>query len=145
MKIRSRLLLVLSIPEIIITWIINRTLDYALKYLRKKGAFKKSLNFLKGFKRLFGIFNQGFVHLSISLYIGDEETLKSYLTKPYFHEIILTVLRRHDRMHKKGILKKETCPSCRIIEKNKQYIEDLKKDKVSSSSYKRLRHTKKQH
>ena len=123
MKVRSRLILMFSIWEILLTWVITRTLDYFVRFLRRKINIKVDLSFLRSLSQ---IGDKLVTEFYISNYFDDTAYLRFVTISPYFFDIFVkTPLRTHRRLHKRGILEEKSCQSCQIIIKNKGFLQKL--------------------
>ena len=121
MKVKSKLILMVSIWEILLTWIITRALDFFVRFLRGKINIRVDMHFLR---RLSETTDRFMMELYIPTYFDDTTFLRAFTMSPYLLDIFVKVpLLAHRRLHKRGILEVKSCRSCQIIIKNKGFLE----------------------
>ena len=123
MKIRSKLILMVSIWEILLTWVITRTLDSFVRFLRQRIRLKVDARLLHGFYA--HVIDQCFAQ-----YVADKEFFEVITQLQLFRAYVLLVFGIHKRMHSEGVLETKSCRSCKIITENKdffrKYVSDFK-------------------
>ena len=129
-KSKRKLILMVTIPDILITWIITRTLDYITRRLRGKIRFEGDIHVLG---RLLQIIDQLMTETYILMFFEDTPSARSYLRilarSPHILDIyVKEPLRLHRQLHKRGILKGKSCQSCQVITENKDFLQKLVSD-----------------
>ena len=123
MKLKSRLILLTTLWDILLTWIITRSLDYFVRWIARKSGLKEIRFDLYGF-----VMKQ--LTLSYLGYIASfKESEISILTRlPSFDMVVQSILRSHRRLHRYGILNTKSCRGCQIISKNKIFFQGFEAD-----------------
>lgn len=111
MKVKSRLILVVSIWDILITWAITRALDYFVK------RFGRGLRFEVKWHLLLWLY-QTLIWINL-FYINSYKDSKILSKQLDFSMMVKQTLKRHRQLHIWKRLEKKSCPICYIITKNK--------------------------
>jgi len=120
MKLKSKLILVATIWDIFLTWVITRALDYFVRRIIKKVRFEVDGQFLVRFLRAV---NRWIVDFYIITYLDDIKMVEFLIRSQFFSDFFArAILSSHRRMHRDKILKEESCRSCQIITKNKDFL-----------------------
>jgi hypothetical protein len=120
-SVRLAVVRFLSIPELIITWAIEKLLDFILKH-----AVKSTRKFLRQHRRydFYDILlriNQAFLIHFIPSYVQDTRYATRYPMICFAFESLLIT---HRRMHKRGLVKMaHSCPTCQYILKQRSSFE----------------------
>ena len=110
MKLKSKLILMVTIPDILITWIIR---------------FEVGKHFLE---RLLRTLNRRVVDLYITMYFNDVSSFEKRMLQVLSSSFVRWLLVSHRRVHREGNKKAESCRSCQIITKNKDFLQELVPD-----------------
>jgi len=120
MKVKSKLFLMVSLWEILLTWAITRTLDYLVKWIGRRLKLKINVNF-----HISGKFYMAYLTFCLRyvlLYRDDKVMTKI----DAYRQIIDVTLSVHRRMHRN--LKIKSCQYCRIITKNENFFKQFAPD-----------------
>jgi hypothetical protein len=130
MKLKSKLVLMVTLPDILITWIITRTLDYVIRRLRGRIKFKGHIHFPR---RLLRSIEFWMSYFYIVYYFSDKNFLEHAIkSQSFFREMVMmmarTVLSSHRRWHRDRRFGAKSCSSCQIITENKEFLQRLAPD-----------------
>ena len=118
MRPKSRIILVTTPWDIILTWLITRTLDYVVKRIVAKFRLRVSHSAYDGI-----LMGRHLIILYLTYFVTFKEFGKRIFTRvPFFRTMIKTVLMSHWILHRCGILKTQSCRSCQIILENKNFL-----------------------
>ena len=125
MKVKSRLILLVSIWEtlqlIFITWVIEKALNFLAKRLAIRFKGKAHLGYF--YWRIYGgtVMNINLPYiLSFKTMLENERFLSE--SKAFFL-IVRSALYVHKMMHKHKVLKMEKCKYCKTIIENKSFLQ----------------------
>ena len=121
MREKSRLILLVTIWDILIAWVIGKTLDYFAKRLAKRLRLKGNRHI-----HLFLLSKlEGVLLWANFFYIiqGDEFYSKVYNKEPLsWSQFVLLTLKSHKQLHKNGIFQAKSCRFCRVITEKKDLL-----------------------
>ena len=124
MKLKSRLILLTTLWDVLLTWVITRSLDYFVRWIARKFRLKGihlNLNAL--------LMNRQLTFFYLTYIVSFKESERYILTRlPFFHMIVKSTLRSHGRLHRYGILKTKSCRGCQIISENKNFLQGFEAD-----------------
>jgi hypothetical protein len=133
-SIRLAVVRFLSIPEIIITWAIERLLDFFLRHtVRSTKKFLRKHKLYDFYDILLRI-NQALYFPTVSTYLRNTEY---YAEDPAICYAIESFLIAHRSMHKRDLVKvAHSCPTCQYILKYRSSLERCISEPVLYPPYK---------
>jgi hypothetical protein len=102
----------------IISWFIKKTLDYVWDRGTKRA---KAFKFLLP-SRLSYFYQKFFLYFYINFYL-IEENAYPWCKLPIFPDLVKGILKVHRRLHIENQLSMETCQYCKIILKEKPFLQ----------------------
>lgn len=124
-KRRSRFVLMVTLGEMILNWIVTQILDFIWKQARTRLKRKNP------FRNLLKDFYQRSIYITF-WYLATLREQNLPMTPFFiaaFANVFLPALIAHQRMHRRGILSAKSCPSCRIITQNIEFLEKFVSDR----------------
>jgi len=127
MKLKSKLILMVTIWEILLTWIVTTTLDYLSKRIARRFKFKLEAP-LGDYMRL------TISHMLVSVYLPYIVSLKenslSFFRRreEFFNRLVKVTLRSHRLLHSYGTRKTKLCRYCEIITEYKGFLQKFASD-----------------
>jgi hypothetical protein len=115
-----------TVPDIVLTWVIQKILDYVLAKVISRGKKSK----VSGFEVL-SILPKYYITFALwglSLFKEDAELVRN----AYFQEATSSFLQFHKKMHRYHYLTKHSmdkCPICKIIVEEKSFLLELVPDR----------------
>jgi hypothetical protein len=123
MKLKSGLVLFTTVWEILLTWVITRSLDYFVKWIVRRFRLKPVHLNLNGFM------SRQFVFFYLTYIVSfNEREEPLYARLPFFPDMVSSILTSHRRLHRRGVLKTESCRGCNIILRNKSFLKRYEVD-----------------
>lgn len=102
----------------IISWFLKKTLDYVWERgTRRVRSFEFTLP-----KRLWEFYQRIFLRFYLDFYFA-EDSAYPWCNMPMYPEMAEGILRVHQKLHKENKLGLETCPYCRMIVKEKKFLQ----------------------
>jgi hypothetical protein len=124
-KLKSRLILLTTVWDILLTWVITRSLDYFVRRVVKRFRLKPI-----HLPPIDLLMDREITFLYLAYIASFKESEKSvFLRIPFFHTMVKSILRSHRRLHRDGILKTESYRGCNIIFRNKSFLKGFEADK----------------
>jgi len=124
MKQKSKLIMMVTLWDIILTWTIERTLDFLVRWISRRFGLKWG----QVSDRVALIINRALIYAYITSIVRPnsfkEPSMKFFMIQlQYYSDVVKLILRSHKRLHTKGILKTKSCSSCKIIAENKDFLQ----------------------
>jgi len=126
LKIKSTFTRMLSLWDILLTWIITKMLDYLIERTRGKVKFEGEVHFFNYLLLKLGQiveFYSLFVALPYVISFNRPEEVESMRSSQFFTTALTGYLLNHRRLHRYGVLKTKSCKSCGIIAENKDLLQ----------------------
>ena len=124
MKLKSRFILLTTSWDILLTWVITRSLDYFVRWIARKFRLRGSHLNLNGL-----LMNIQLILFYLTYIVSFKESERYILTRlPFFHMMVKSTLRSHRKLHRYGISKAKSCRGCQIISENKSFLQEFEAD-----------------
>lgn len=123
MKMKSKLIQMISIWDILLTWLITRALDYLMRRFGRRISFEGNTHISDYVAHSLLSFSRESIEPYLSLIIRNKKRAEKIpIMQLFFVVLVNGLLFNHRDMHRYGILKEETCSTCQIITRHKDFL-----------------------